>query len=216
MFHQPSDRLPFDGDAFDAALENVLGDPPFREHVAPGMAERFSDWLGTLWRTLGWSDRLAFAAHPGLFWSLLGSVLGLSAWLGYRLWASWQRRRPSTPEAPGTVFGALAAPGSAFGSARSALADGDTRRAVEALWQEVAALGEASSGARLTPRQTVRLLESRVSAASYEPLRQVYWAHERACYAGQPPSHAEVSALLDSLLLLWQRPLSSDRTGRLT
>lgn len=214
MFREASDPLPFDGDAFDAALESVLGEPPFREHRAASPDERFSDWLGALWRTLGVPDRHPFATRPWLYWSLLGLLLGLAAWLGFRLWASWQRRRPSTPRAPGMPFETRAAPSAAFGAAESALADGDTRRAVEALWQEVASLGEASNGARLTPRQTLRVLESRVSPAFYEPLRQVYWAHERACYAGQPPSHAEVSVLLDSLVSHWQWPLSSGRTGR--
>lgn len=138
-------------------------------------------------------------------WELAGIVgLGLlllaAAWAGWIVWTGRERRRD--PEGVPVQAEALAPPPDPASALELALAAGDARTALRALWAEVALrLGQAGVAAAMgedrTHQELVRAVrKARPDWAGHAELRALARTFDRLCYGSVPPAVADVRALI--------------------
>lgn len=166
---------------------------------------RLGALLSELWAWL----RAQLGGGPGVdlegAWQLaglagLGLLLGAAAWTLWRVARDHQRRR--RPPAPGVAVVALSPPPDPASALERALAAGDARAALAALWAELALrLGQAGvaavSGGDRTHQELVRAVRrDRPAWTGHPDLRQLARSFDRLCYGPTPPRIADVRALI--------------------
>jgi hypothetical protein len=174
-----------------------------------------SDWLSGLWSRLG-EGLWAIEGFPWLAPAALVVALMVLAWLLARAAARWLARRPASPQRGPTQRWVGSEPDGLqrLTGARAALARGESRSAVEQLWQAVAELAAPGARPGLTPRATLRQMLATLAPELGEPLTTLLHVHERACYAGMAPGGVEVERLIEAFAPALERPRAARRPSR--
>ena len=182
-----------DPEAVDAALNEVLAEPPF-DGASGGAAalwrrvfEMFRRWYDDTVTDLYFND-------PAIFWALSAVLLGTLVLLVIHMSVSMRDVvRAIRRHGPVLVEQAASPASRGLDDARDAVARGELRLAVELAWSVSVTLlrgGRAPTGGERTPRQIYRELAVDLPAAELSLLEDLMAAHERACYGGVPATAA--------------------------